>query len=1411
MNTIRTHGATMLIVLLFLVASHPGFAQGHIQSVAQDGFTLTKIVSETSVPSGQTFVYNLQFSMPGGTQEATLTDNLPPALEIVSVDLSGISCAPATTTIPPAGSMGGQLIIHWGSLPAGCSGHIKVLVRFPNGTTCDGAGARNFCSMNALIEKVPITLTTGSVSTTAIVRDPWVIHKNVIGTSHRGGPCPNVTADEEVLYELCVAREGALLGSYNLYHPAVTDVLPQGAEFLSASCTGVSYDAGTQTISWGLPPMLVTDYNMQCCTIRVRYPRTLFPLNTQVTNMATLTGDLGSATAPCGTAVHQSNTTCVEFLEAFIGSFGKSVTTSGQPGCTGQYTIKFCNNGTVPLTSFTITDPVPNDVVVTNATVSSGLTTPTITGNLVSCAGSTPLLPTQCVILTIAFTINPGALPNTLVHNCATVNSPQLPAPVERCGDFIVTLPAPKLCVQKQACEYGPFHPGQVVRYRLRFQNVGGVAIQAGALVTDHLDEDLELVGNGTQSSYSSMQANPPCQPATTWSVPPLVYTQNNHTVQFTLPEIPAVSCRGNYYPYCGMYPEGTVAYYFIEFSVRIKDSAAIGSIRNRFLVAGANLTGGLESNLLTIQVVGGPAFKTRKEISLDNTTWGSSLNLPPGAELFMRLSLINDANGAPLKHVTFVDLLPMDNLAGPAPLDKRILGPCFSDRGSHASLTFISSLSTLPSAQLHSNPATSAMAAVVPFQPTGSPLGVFVNPNQCGTAGAWSLGSPTKNLGYYFGNAPIGANQSAMSRFKVRIDAQAQPRDKICNTFAAGALLKYRVTGGNPYWVPAGALENASADVCVTIDSAHVLDTICGHKFNDLNNDGKTDTDDPPLSGWQFHLLDAQGHLVATTTTGNNGMFCFPPVGPGTYTIHEVPQSGWTQTSPGGTGYWTVTIPRGPDSTGHFFDFWNHQAADTCDILDGLHLDTDCCTLTGTILNLLQTPITSIHYAVTGAIVDVLTTIPNSSLPGTPPPGHGTTSGMMTFTPPAPGNVQFSLSLTPTTSSGIFTLQFYVIHGGPGHPQDTCWISITDTCQGSQTMRCDSLAVSPWSYNTIHESNRLFRIFNLKIPFSPICKVLTNLSPSPASFSGGSLTWDGTLVPNGVFVWPYQVAMVTPPAMNTVSFHLAVNNTIQWSGHVTITVIHCDGDTCHFTPIWWEATPPCEGPLCPVLILPEVEDPPSTLTARQLRIDNRKGGKSVKWVGITPVDAADRIFAISGTTLLGGEKEPTSAHLENAWQSSTSAMFAFAMPVPSGQLSGVFHIVVNRSPGRIGTPVVRWTTYDETGAAISTDTIAVGGPVSSIRSEGSSLTPESFQLLDIHPNPAREVTSINYVLERDATVRVEIWNDLGIRVASLDQGRKESGIHTLRTSTSSLAPGTYWIRLLVAGRYASLPLVILR
>ena len=64
MNTIRTHGATMLIVLLFLVASHPGFAQGHIQSVAQDGFTLTKIVSETSVPSGQTFVYTLQFSMP---------------------------------------------------------------------------------------------------------------------------------------------------------------------------------------------------------------------------------------------------------------------------------------------------------------------------------------------------------------------------------------------------------------------------------------------------------------------------------------------------------------------------------------------------------------------------------------------------------------------------------------------------------------------------------------------------------------------------------------------------------------------------------------------------------------------------------------------------------------------------------------------------------------------------------------------------------------------------------------------------------------------------------------------------------------------------------------------------------------------------------------------------------------------------------------------------------------------------------------------------------------------------------------------------------------------------------------------------------------------------------------------------
>ena len=79
---------------------------------------------------------------------------------------------------------------------------------------------------------------------------------------------------------------------------------------------------------------------------------------------------------------------------------------------------------------------------------------------------------------------------------------------------------------------------------------------------------------------------------------------------------------------------------------------------------------------------------------------------------------------------------------------------------------------------------------------------------------------------------------------------------------------------------------------------------SIHGYKFNDLNGNG-VDNSDPRLAGWTILLVgtDGQGHAVSTSTvTVAGGEYSFTGLAPGTYTVSEQAQTGWTQTAGGAT-----------------------------------------------------------------------------------------------------------------------------------------------------------------------------------------------------------------------------------------------------------------------------------------------------------------------------------------------------------------------------------------------------------------------------------------------------------------------------------------------------------------------------
>ncbi len=77
---------------------------------------------------------------------------------------------------------------------------------------------------------------------------------------------------------------------------------------------------------------------------------------------------------------------------------------------------------------------------------------------------------------------------------------------------------------------------------------------------------------------------------------------------------------------------------------------------------------------------------------------------------------------------------------------------------------------------------------------------------------------------------------------------------------------------------------------------------SISGSKFNDLNNNGVLDAQEPLLPNWQVFLDangdDSLGAAEVNTSTDSLGGYSFANLGPGTYRVREVNQPGWRQTT---------------------------------------------------------------------------------------------------------------------------------------------------------------------------------------------------------------------------------------------------------------------------------------------------------------------------------------------------------------------------------------------------------------------------------------------------------------------------------------------------------------------------------
>ncbi|HKL33954.1 MAG TPA: hypothetical protein VJ919_15540, partial [Tangfeifania sp.] len=138
-----SNGVITLLILLF--GSTGVYAQTNNPNEAEwngsGGYSLKKIVSNTSIQSGVNFSYTIMFSAPAGATNIFIQDDVPISLDVVSV-----APVSAVNGVTPTVNISGQTVTYsLTGLPSGSasSGSFTIVVKFPEGVTCDGASARN--------------------------------------------------------------------------------------------------------------------------------------------------------------------------------------------------------------------------------------------------------------------------------------------------------------------------------------------------------------------------------------------------------------------------------------------------------------------------------------------------------------------------------------------------------------------------------------------------------------------------------------------------------------------------------------------------------------------------------------------------------------------------------------------------------------------------------------------------------------------------------------------------------------------------------------------------------------------------------------------------------------------------------------------------------------------------------------------------------------------------------------------------------------------------------------------------------------------------------------------------------------------------------------------------------------------
>ena len=115
--------------------------------------------------------------------------------------------------------------------------------------------------------------------------------------------------------------------------------------------------------------------------------------------------------------------------------------------------------------------------------------------------------------------------------------------------------------------------------------------------------------------------------------------------------------------------------------------------------------------------------------------------------------------------------------------------------------------------------------------------------------------------------------------------------------------------------------------------------------------------------------------------------------------------------------------------------------------------------------------------------------------------------------------------------------------------------------------------------------------------------------------------------------------------------------------------------------------------------------------------------------------------------------------------------------------------------------------------ARIFTDVDVPSPPpgIYSVDDEDAPAAPLAFRLDAAYPNPFATATTLRYTLPASADVRLDVFDALGRRVATLADGPQAAGAHTATLRGAGLGSGTYFVRLTAGAHTATTQVTLVR